>query len=210
MKFICKQCNKEFEMTASEIEYFRSKNLNIPKRCRNCREMNRQTGNNYTYNSDKAKLINYKTIIIILSLVIVLILIVAGTAIYMLSPEDKPDTSAVITHTVQNEPVTTTTKHTTVTAVKHTAHIVQNEPVTTTTTTTTSETTEQVTTTTTTQKVTTKATEITYYLNTYRKKFHKPDCESVQQMNRKNRKAFYGTRDEAIAQGYSPCENCQP
>ena len=187
MKFICKQCNKEFEITASEIEYFRRKNLNIPKRCKNCRELNRQSDNNYTHNSDKAKLINYKTIIIILILVIVLILIVAGTAIYMLSPEDKPDNnSAIITHTIQ----TTST--------------VQTEPITTTKQTTTVKTTE------TTEQVTTKATEITYYLNTYRKKFHKPDCASVTEMNSKNRKAFYGTRDEAIAQGYSPCGNCQP
>ena len=50
----------------------------------------------------------------------------------------------------------------------------------------------------------------TYYLNTYRKKFHRPNCESVQQMDPDNRQAFYGTREEAIKQGYSPCNNCKP
>ena len=52
--------------------------------------------------------------------------------------------------------------------------------------------------------------EITYYLNTYRKKFHKPNCSSVYEMNPENRQAFYGTRDEVIAMGYSPCANCCP
>ena len=50
----------------------------------------------------------------------------------------------------------------------------------------------------------------TYVLNTYRKKFHYPTCASVAQMNPENRQNFYGTREEAIAQGYSPCGNCQP
>ncbi|MBR2086608.1 MAG: hypothetical protein IJ906_05650, partial [Oscillospiraceae bacterium] len=51
------------------------------------------------------------------------------------------------------------------------------------------------------------AAEPTYYLNTYRKKFHRPGCASVNQMDPEN---FYGTREEAIAQGYSPCNNCKP
>ncbi len=50
----------------------------------------------------------------------------------------------------------------------------------------------------------------TYILNTYRKKFHYPTCASVTQMNPENRQKFYGTREEAIAQGYSPCGNCKP
>lgn len=55
-----------------------------------------------------------------------------------------------------------------------------------------------------------EAPQPTYYLNTYRKKFHRPDCPSVQEMMDENRQAFYGTREEAIAQGYSPCHNCNP
>ena len=49
-----------------------------------------------------------------------------------------------------------------------------------------------------------------YILNASSHKFHKPDCESVESMAEHNKKAFYGTRDEAIAQGYDPCKNCNP
>lgn len=54
------------------------------------------------------------------------------------------------------------------------------------------------------------APQPTYYLNTFRMKFHRPGCASVQQMMDENRQAFYGTREEAIAKGYSPCQNCNP
>ncbi len=49
-----------------------------------------------------------------------------------------------------------------------------------------------------------------YILNTNTKKFHYPDCNSVKKMKDKNKQAFNGTRDEAIANGYSPCGNCHP
>ena len=49
-----------------------------------------------------------------------------------------------------------------------------------------------------------------YMLNASSHKFHKPDCESVESMAEHNKKAFYGTRDEAIAQGYDPCKRCNP
>ena len=50
----------------------------------------------------------------------------------------------------------------------------------------------------------------TYILNTNTRKFHYPDFKSVKQMKDKNKSEFSGTRDEAIAQGYSPCGNCHP
>lgn len=49
-----------------------------------------------------------------------------------------------------------------------------------------------------------------YILNTNSKKFHYPDCSSVDQMNESNKQEFFGTRDEAIAQGYDPCGRCSP
>ena len=49
-----------------------------------------------------------------------------------------------------------------------------------------------------------------YILNTNSKKFHYPDCSSVDQMNESNKQEFFGTRDEAIAQGYDPCGRCNP
>lgn len=49
-----------------------------------------------------------------------------------------------------------------------------------------------------------------YILNTNSKKFHYPSCPSVDEMKPKNKQAFYGTRKEAIEQGYDPCGRCKP
>lgn len=49
-----------------------------------------------------------------------------------------------------------------------------------------------------------------YILNTNTKKFHHPTCSSVSQMSEKNKKAVTASRDEIIADGYSPCGNCKP
>lgn len=51
---------------------------------------------------------------------------------------------------------------------------------------------------------------VTYILNTNSKKFHYPSCSSVGSMSDKNKKEFYGTRDDAIADGYVPCKKCNP
>lgn len=50
----------------------------------------------------------------------------------------------------------------------------------------------------------------TYILNTNTKKFHKPDCRSVNQMSEKNKKEVNDTRDHIIADGYDPCKICNP
>ena len=42
VKRTCKQCGKEFVITGSEIQFYRSKNLSIPKRCKDCRTKNKQ------------------------------------------------------------------------------------------------------------------------------------------------------------------------
>ena len=47
-----------------------------------------------------------------------------------------------------------------------------------------------------------------YILNENTKKFHYPDCHSVNQM--KNPIAYDGSRDDLIFQGYEPCKNCNP
>ncbi|MCC8067353.1 MAG: DNA/RNA non-specific endonuclease [Clostridiales bacterium] len=49
-----------------------------------------------------------------------------------------------------------------------------------------------------------------YVLNTNTKKFHYPDCYSVEQMSEKNKQEYTGNREDLIAQGYSPCKNCNP
>ena len=52
--------------------------------------------------------------------------------------------------------------------------------------------------------------EADYVLNTSSKKFHLPDCPSVDSMSGKNRQEYHGTREELIAQGYEPCGSCHP
>jgi len=49
-----------------------------------------------------------------------------------------------------------------------------------------------------------------YVLNLNTKKFHYPDCKSVKAMKDKNKGYYTGTREEVIANGYSPCGNCDP
>jgi len=52
--------------------------------------------------------------------------------------------------------------------------------------------------------------EPTYILNISSKKFHIPTCDSVAKTKEKNRKEFFGTRDELLNKGYSPCGSCNP
>jgi hypothetical protein len=37
----CIQCGKNYTITDSEIEFYKSKGLSLPKRCKNCRELNK-------------------------------------------------------------------------------------------------------------------------------------------------------------------------
>lgn len=50
----------------------------------------------------------------------------------------------------------------------------------------------------------------TYIANKNTKKFHHPTCRSASDMKEKNKLPLYGTRDDAVAMGYSPCGNCKP
>ncbi|MBP1534198.1 MAG: DNA/RNA non-specific endonuclease [Ruminococcus sp.] len=52
--------------------------------------------------------------------------------------------------------------------------------------------------------------DYTYVFNKNSKRFHSPDCPSVDEMKAKNREYFYGTREEAINKGYKPCGRCNP
>lgn len=42
MKKTCIQCGKEFELTESEIAFYEEKKLEIPKRCKGCRQANKR------------------------------------------------------------------------------------------------------------------------------------------------------------------------
>ena len=54
------------------------------------------------------------------------------------------------------------------------------------------------------------STEVTYVGNMNSHKFHYPYCDSVNKMSEKNKLYWTGTRDELIAKGYEPCQNCNP
>ncbi len=49
-----------------------------------------------------------------------------------------------------------------------------------------------------------------YVLNLKSKKFHLPTCTGVSQMSEKNKEYYTGSREDLIAQGYSPCGTCKP
>ena len=49
-----------------------------------------------------------------------------------------------------------------------------------------------------------------YVLNTNSMKFHDPNCEWAQKISDRNRADYTGSREDLIAQGYSPCGGCNP
>lgn len=51
---------------------------------------------------------------------------------------------------------------------------------------------------------------IDYILNTNSMKFHFSYCGSAGLISKKNKLYYFGSRDELIAKGYSPCGNCHP
>ena len=55
-----------------------------------------------------------------------------------------------------------------------------------------------------------KRSRATYIINTNTNKYHNPDCLSITDIKDKNKKEFWGTREEAISEGYTPCKRCNP
>lgn len=51
---------------------------------------------------------------------------------------------------------------------------------------------------------------LTYVINTNTRRFHLPDCSSVNEMKAKNRQNSSATREALIEQGYTPCGRCKP
>lgn len=59
-------------------------------------------------------------------------------------------------------------------------------------------------------KENTVSMDVNYVLNTNSKKFHYPSCSGVNNISDKNRKEFFGKREDLIADGYSACGTCKP
>ena len=53
-------------------------------------------------------------------------------------------------------------------------------------------------------------TDVSYILNSNTKRFHRPDCPSVNDMKEKNKIYSSESREEILSQGYQPCKSCQP
>lgn len=49
-----------------------------------------------------------------------------------------------------------------------------------------------------------------YVLNTRSHKFHDPSCDSVSDMAPRNRQDVHESKESLLAQGYSPCQRCNP
>ena len=200
MKRICKQCGKEFELSDSETDFYRRKGLQLPKRCYTCRQKNKEENLNQhikVIQRDTSRPSALLWIFIAIIFFIVILFFIQNTKSKV--SEYPAAENKVITETVPvTQPVTETFPEITDTPTEPPTETapVETEPPTETAPAETEPPTEKP--------------EVTYILNTYRMKFHKPNCDSVSQMNPKSRKNFYGTRDEAIAQGYSPCGNCNP
>ncbi len=45
MKRICKDCGRTFELSPGEIQFYKEKNLSLPKRCKECRDKKKRKGN---------------------------------------------------------------------------------------------------------------------------------------------------------------------
>lgn len=54
----CKQCGKEFALSDSEIKFFNDKNLELPKRCSECRKENKNNNKEYDIENSKSEKIN--------------------------------------------------------------------------------------------------------------------------------------------------------
>lgn len=91
IKRTCKQCGKNFTITDSEVQFYKSKGLELPKRCSECRKKNNnninnnlnddieKTKENENYKSTKHK-INKNTNVfksIVASLLVVLVLVIS-------------------------------------------------------------------------------------------------------------------------------------
>ena len=53
MMRVCKECGREFELAPGEIKFYKSKNLALPKRCKDCRDKNKAASHN-TGSPDKS------------------------------------------------------------------------------------------------------------------------------------------------------------
>lgn len=119
----CRQCGKEFTLTDGEIDFFKSKGLELPSRCADCRKKNKAARNAPAADGKKRP--------IVAVVVVLLILFALGFGYYIsrinaakLSNNDVPDISEEISSTVQTT-VSKITETSTVTEEDTTAEVTE-------------------------------------------------------------------------------------
>lgn len=119
-------------------------------------------------------------------------------------------TTTVVTTTTAAETTTTTTKATTTTPTTTTTEATTTAAETTTAETTTAATEPPAPAQEETPAEQPAANVFTYVINTGSGIFHYPSCSSAKRISDANRSEYNGTREDLIAQGYTPCERCNP
>ena len=79
----CIQCNKEFNISEGEERFYRDRNLELPKRCQECRDKNKRKVNTKKYQEDniRGKIALY---LLEITQIILGILILSGTPILLI------------------------------------------------------------------------------------------------------------------------------
>lgn len=108
MKRTCKQCGKEFELSESEVSFYKSKGLELPKRCKSCREKNKGYSNSTGQqqksvktrsgtggvswngnNNDNKQNRNDKSYVVVAAVAVLLLLIVFGMKSILTVPSER-------------------------------------------------------------------------------------------------------------------------
>lgn len=84
----CKDCGKDFELSQGEINFYKSKNLNLPKRCKECRDKNKDDSNGNRSGKNRNILSDKKNPIIGVAIAIFAVLFILFTE------EDIPNQSS--------------------------------------------------------------------------------------------------------------------
>jgi len=115
MKRTCKQCGKEFELSESEIRFYKEKGLALPKRCKSCRDKNKGRdghaeqkqnpvstlpGNPDNHN-DRGR--NNKSYVVVSAVAVLLVLIVFGIKSVLTVPsEGIPASEDIVSPDIQS------------------------------------------------------------------------------------------------------------
>lgn len=114
MKRTCKQCGKEFELSESEISFYNERGLELPKRCKSCRDKNKGRGGHaepkqkivstpqYNPNNSNNRNGKDKSYVVVAAAAVLLFLVVLGVkSIFSVPSENISLNENVVSSTVQ-------------------------------------------------------------------------------------------------------------